>query len=275
MALVHGSNVHPFLQSPCVDVSLTCRALFRRLTTGSGRVYNTLQKPPSLVSAGWVFEGIELMRSSFCVCLRLPVGTLTPASLYPCPPLLDVYESVRSGECPIGLIPQENSIHGSVIESYDILRVPDFGRKAFVRGEVTIRIQHCLITRKGVALQDVKRILSHEQVCANIVHDTYLNSFHSFICICASFCLLVPCGLTFVKRPTPEIFPGAVLIDRSSRSRGSDAMFDSLHGGNLGDPPPNSWRILFLCIERVFSSRRALVLLHRPSDSVADSSGVT
>ena len=75
-----------------------------------------------------------------------------------------MYESVRSGECPIGLIPQENSIHGVVIEAYDILRTPDVGREVFVRGEVTIGIQHCLITRQGVGLGDVKRVLSHEQV---------------------------------------------------------------------------------------------------------------
>ena len=79
----------------------------------------------------------------------------------------DVYESVRLGECPMGLIPQENSIHGIVIEAYDILRTPDVGRDVFVRGEVTIAIQHCLITRKGVAIQDVKRVLSHEQVRIN------------------------------------------------------------------------------------------------------------
>lgn len=76
----------------------------------------------------------------------------------------DVYESVRSGQYPVGLIPQENSIHGIVIEAYDILRVPDIGRDVFVRGEVTLSIQHCLITRKGVALENVKRVLSHEQV---------------------------------------------------------------------------------------------------------------
>lgn len=64
----------------------------------------------------------------------------------------------------MGLIPQENSIHGIVIEAYDILRGSDVGRDAFVRGEVTIAIQHCLITRKGVALKDVTRVLSHEQV---------------------------------------------------------------------------------------------------------------
>lgn len=67
----------------------------------------------------------------------------------------------------MGLIPQENSIHGIVIEAYDILRGPDVGREVFVRGEVTISIQHCLITRKGVALKDVRRILSHEQVRTN------------------------------------------------------------------------------------------------------------
>lgn len=78
-----------------------------------------------------------------------------------------MYESVRSGESPIGLIPQENSIHGIVVEAYDILKEPDVGREAFVRGEVTIGIQHCLITRKGVKLEDVKRILSHEQVRTN------------------------------------------------------------------------------------------------------------
>ena len=92
----------------------------------------------------------------------------------------DVYESVRLGECPMGLVPQENSIHGIVTETYDILRVPDFGRDVFVRGEVTTNIQHCLITRKGVGLGDVTRILSHEQVRTNSDSvSTTIFSYHN------------------------------------------------------------------------------------------------
>ena len=112
----------------------------------------------------------ELTRSPFSFHVshhRVSVGVPSCATRCGGSTLSDVYESVRSGECPIGLIPQENSIHGIVNEAYDSLRGPDAGKEVFVRGEVTIGIQHCLITRKGVALEDVKRVLSHEQVRMN------------------------------------------------------------------------------------------------------------
>ncbi len=77
--------------------------------------------------------------------------------------LPDVYDSV-SNETPYGLLPQENAIFGSVIESYDILRLPEAGTTTFIRGEVTLAVQHCLTVRKGVKAESIKRILSHEQV---------------------------------------------------------------------------------------------------------------
>lgn len=113
---------------------------------------------------------MELTRNFFRASSLLSLGIGIPTC--PTPRVRDlrsdVYRSVRSGECPVGLVPQENSIHGIVIETYDLLRVPDFGREVFVRGEVAIPIQHCLITRKGVALEDVKRVFSHEQVRASL-----------------------------------------------------------------------------------------------------------
>jgi prephenate dehydratase len=59
-----------------------------------------------------------------------------------------------------------------VVETYDLLRLPKVGDKVLVKGTVTISVQHCLLVRKGVKLEQIARILSHEQVCQTLsVHD--------------------------------------------------------------------------------------------------------
>ena len=78
--------------------------------------------------------------------------------------LVDVFKAL-SLKVPIGVVPQENSIFGSVIETYDLLKIPD---AAFIRGEITLKVDHCLLARKGVQHNDIRRILSHEQVCLPI-----------------------------------------------------------------------------------------------------------
>lgn len=65
---------------------------------------------------------------------------------------------------PIGVVPQENTIFGSVIETHDGLRRLNCG---FVKGEITLQIQHCLLVKEGVQLHEIESVLSHEQVrCA-------------------------------------------------------------------------------------------------------------
>jgi hypothetical protein len=73
-----------------------------------------------------------------------------------------VFNALSTG-CRLAVIPQENSIFGSVIETYDQLRHPTVGTEKLIRGEITIGVQHSLVVRKGVKLQDVIRVLSHEQ----------------------------------------------------------------------------------------------------------------
>jgi len=63
----------------------------------------------------------------------------------------------------LALLPQENRIFGIVTETYDLLRSPDVGESKWIRGAVTLPIQHCLIVRRGKTLQDIKKVLSHEQ----------------------------------------------------------------------------------------------------------------
>lgn len=68
-----------------------------------------------------------------------------------------------SPEIPFAVVPKENSIFGTVVETYDLQRSQDFGSKIFIRDEIILQVQHCLLVRKGVRIEDVTRVLSHEQ----------------------------------------------------------------------------------------------------------------
>ncbi|KLO14474.1 PDT-domain-containing protein [Schizopora paradoxa] len=73
-----------------------------------------------------------------------------------------VFESLSS-TIPLAVIPKENSIFGSVVETYDQLRSKAVGSTVFIRGEISLAVQHCLLVRKGIRLENVTRVLSHEQ----------------------------------------------------------------------------------------------------------------
>jgi prephenate dehydratase len=73
-----------------------------------------------------------------------------------------VFESLSS-ELPFGIIPQENSTNGSVIETYNLLRSEFVGRDSFVRGETNLPIEHCLVVRQNVKIEDIEHVFSHEQ----------------------------------------------------------------------------------------------------------------
>ena len=79
----------------------------------------------------------------------------------------DVFHSVGpSRDLTLALLPQENSIFGIVTETYDLLRSSELGESKWIRGAVTLPVQHCLIVRRGKTMRDIKTVLSHEQVCS-------------------------------------------------------------------------------------------------------------
>ncbi len=55
------------------------------------------------------------------------------------------------------LAPMENSLVGSIFESYDLLL--QFGYR--ILGEVYLRVEHCLIAPVGTYLEDIERVYSH------------------------------------------------------------------------------------------------------------------
>lgn len=71
----------------------------------------------------------------------------------------NVFDAVEKGECKYGVLPIENSTHGSVVGVYDLMKKHNF---SIVRS-VKLRISHNLLAKAGVKLEDITEVYSHEQ----------------------------------------------------------------------------------------------------------------
>ena len=70
-----------------------------------------------------------------------------------------VFSAIEAGMCRYGVIPIENSTAGSVKKVYDLM----ISRNFKIVRTVRIKIDHCLLAKKGTSLKNVKEIFSHEQ----------------------------------------------------------------------------------------------------------------
>lgn len=76
-----------------------------------------------------------------------------------CPSFDSVFDALDKGECEYGVLPLENSTAGSVVKIYDLMMHHNFSIVKSIR----IKIDHCLLTKRGTALSDIKEVFSHEQ----------------------------------------------------------------------------------------------------------------
>jgi prephenate dehydratase len=89
----------------------------------------------------------------------------------------DLFDNVENSFLDAAIIPVENSIEGSVNETYDLL----MEKQLFVTGEIYQRIRHCLITNKHS--QEIKTVYSHPQAlaqCRNYIRKRSLESIPSY-----------------------------------------------------------------------------------------------
>ncbi len=73
----------------------------------------------------------------------------------------DVFKLVMDNTCRYGVLPIENSLHGSVGEVYDLLK--EYKGKIHIVRCTRIPIHHSLLCKKGAKLCDIKEIFSHSQ----------------------------------------------------------------------------------------------------------------
>jgi prephenate dehydratase len=82
---------------------------------------------------------------------------LGAVDLVPCSLSADVFDRLLDGTVDAAVLPIENSLHGSVAEHYDLL----LQHPVRITGEGLLRIRFHLIAMPGVALADLRRVLSH------------------------------------------------------------------------------------------------------------------
>lgn len=86
----------------------------------------------------------------------------SPVQAVSCKTLNDVFNSVEKGDADYAVVPIENSLEGSVNQTYDLF----LGSNLTVCGELNLRIRHCLIALPKTKLSDIKTVYSHPQALA-------------------------------------------------------------------------------------------------------------
>ena len=70
-----------------------------------------------------------------------------------------VFSAIERGECRYGVLPIENSTAGSVKKVYELM----IRHKFHIVKSLRLKIDHNLLVKRGVKLENIKEIVSHEQ----------------------------------------------------------------------------------------------------------------
>jgi len=101
------------------------------------------------------FLGPEGTFSEEALLAHMPAGRYHP---FPYPSIRDVLKAVQGGEAPLGIVPIENSIEGSVILTLDSLAF-GFDELHIVR-EVTFPVHQQLIARRPLDFERITKVIS-------------------------------------------------------------------------------------------------------------------
>jgi chorismate mutase/prephenate dehydratase len=124
------------------------RAIYREILSSSRR----LQRPQRVAYLGpegtfSYFAGVEFLGHN--------------ADFVSKPGLEDVFRAVTDGDCELGIIPLENSLHGTVGQSLDMF----LSYPAFIQSELFCKINQSVLGR-AESLTEVKTVYSHPQPLA-------------------------------------------------------------------------------------------------------------
>lgn len=77
----------------------------------------------------------------------------------------EVFNALGKDEIELGVVPIENFLAGSIVQTYDLLLEHNF----YIVGEIFLGIHHNLIANKESNLNDIKEVYSHPQALAQCI----------------------------------------------------------------------------------------------------------
>lgn len=87
-----------------------------------------------------------------------------------CETFADVFDAVQNGEAAVGICAVENSLYGTITDTYDLLQQHNL----WIGGEVYLPITQCLIGFPDASLADIREVYSHPVALAQC--DRYLET---------------------------------------------------------------------------------------------------
>ena len=76
------------------------------------------------------------------------------------------FQAMSDKRSSYAFVPLQNSLHGGVIETLDLLRSPNMGLDVLIRGFWRVPISHSLVVHSGTTMGEITSVYSHEQVGA-------------------------------------------------------------------------------------------------------------
>ncbi len=121
-----------------------------------GRIQDAIENTPKSFPerAAVACQGVEGAYSQIACCRMFQLPDISYLDSFE-----GVFAAVEAGFCDYGVVPLENSTAGSVNAVYDLMMKHNFSIVKSVR----IKIDHCLLAKRGTKLSDIKEIYSHEQ----------------------------------------------------------------------------------------------------------------
>lgn len=147
----------------------TSKAYQSRLSAGNSAVKKQIDEAlsggskPFPVSATVACQGVAGAYSQIAADKMFDIADITYVRDWDA-----VFGAVEKGLCEFGVLPIENSSAGSVNAVYDLMKKHEF----YIVRSVKLKIQHCLLAKKGTDIKDIKEIFSHEQAvkqCAELI----------------------------------------------------------------------------------------------------------